>query len=36
MIAGFGYDTWWLILAKSLAVFVFLVLTVLIAILAER
>src|ERR1700730_3504591 len=36
MIAGFGHDTWWLILAKSLLVFVFLVLTVLIAILAER
>ena len=33
---GFGHDTWWLILAKSLVVFVFLVLTVLIAILAER
>ena len=33
---GFGHDTWWLILAKSLLVFVFLVLTVLIAILAER
>ena len=36
MIPGFGQDTWWLILAKSLLVFVFLVLTVLIAILAER
>src|ERR1700729_122573 len=36
MIAGFGPDTWWLILATSLLVFVFLVLTVLIAILAER
>ncbi|MFZ3293063.1 NADH-quinone oxidoreductase subunit H, partial [Mycobacterium sp.] len=34
--AGFGHDTWWLILAKALVVFVFLVLTVLIAILAER
>ena len=33
---GFGHDTWWLILAKALAVFVFLVLTVLVAILAER
>ena len=33
---GFGHDTWWLILAKSLLVFVFLVLTVLVAILAER
>ena len=36
MIPGFGHDTWWLILAKALIVFVFLVLTVLIAILAER
>ena len=26
---GFGHDTWWLIAAKALAVFVFLVLTVL-------
>ncbi len=33
---GFGHDTWWLIAAKALAVFVFLVLTVLVAILAER
>ena len=36
MIPGFGHDTWWLILAKALIVFVFLVLTVLVAILAER
>ena len=36
MMTGFGHDTWWLILAKSLLVFVFLVLTVLVAILAER
>jgi len=36
MIPGFGHDTWWLILAKALLVFVFLVLTVLVAILAER
>jgi len=36
MMTGFGHDTWWLILAKSILVFVFLVLTVLIAILAER
>ena len=36
MIPGFGHDTWWLIVAKALAVFVFLVLTVLVAILAER
>jgi NADH-quinone oxidoreductase subunit H len=33
---GFGHDTWWLILAKGIAVFVFLLLTVLVAILAER
>ncbi|BBY07627.1 NADH-quinone oxidoreductase subunit NuoH [Mycobacterium noviomagense] len=33
---GFGHDTWWLILAKAIAVFVFLVLTVLAAILLER
>jgi NADH-quinone oxidoreductase subunit H len=33
---GFGHDTWWLVLAKSLAIFVFLMLTVLVAILAER
>jgi NADH-quinone oxidoreductase subunit H len=32
----FGRDTWWLIAAKAVAVFVFLVLTVLVAILAER
>jgi NADH-quinone oxidoreductase subunit H len=32
----FGQDTWWLIAAKAIAVFVFLVLTVLVAILAER
>lgn len=34
--ADFGHDTWWLIVGKCIAVFVFLVLTVLIAILAER
>jgi NADH-quinone oxidoreductase subunit H len=33
---GFGHDTWWLVLGKSLAIFVFLMLTVLVAILAER
>lgn len=33
---GFGHDTWWLIVAKAIAVFAFLVLTVLVAILAER
>lgn len=32
----FGRDPWWLVIAKALAVFVFLVLTVLIAIYAER
>ncbi|QRY63716.1 NADH-quinone oxidoreductase subunit NuoH [Gordonia sp. PDNC005] len=33
---SFGNDTWWLILAKSIGIFVFLVLTVLVGILAER
>jgi NADH-quinone oxidoreductase subunit H len=33
---GFGQDTWWLIVTKAIVVFVFLVLTVLVAILAER
>jgi NADH-quinone oxidoreductase subunit H len=33
---SFGHDTWWLVLGKSLAIFVFLMLTVLVAILAER
>ncbi|MFT3898793.1 MAG: NADH-quinone oxidoreductase subunit NuoH [Gordonia sp. (in: high G+C Gram-positive bacteria)] len=33
---SFGHDPWWLVAAKALAVFVFLVLTVLVAILAER
>ena len=32
----FGRDVWWLVLGKSLAIFVFLMLTVLVAILAER
>lgn len=32
----FGHDPWWLILAKALGIFVFLLLTVLTAILAER
>lgn len=32
----FGRDPWWLVIAKSLAIFVFLVLTVLVAIYAER
>jgi NADH-quinone oxidoreductase subunit H len=34
--SAFGHDTWWLIAAKAVAVFAFLVLTVLVAILAER
>ncbi|HKI40220.1 MAG TPA: NADH-quinone oxidoreductase subunit NuoH [Mycobacterium sp.] len=33
---AFGHDTWWLVLGKALAVFVFLMLNVLVAILAER
>jgi NADH-quinone oxidoreductase subunit H len=33
---AFGHDVWWLLLGKAVAVFVFLVLTVLVAILAER
>ena len=33
---AFGHDTWWLVLGKSLAIFVFLMLTVLVAILLER
>lgn len=32
----FGQDPWWLMLGKALAIFVFLLLTVLVAILAER
>ena len=32
----FGHDPWWLVLAKALLVFVFLMLTVLVAILVER
>ena len=32
----FGHDPWWLILAKAVALFAFLLLTVLVAILAER
>ncbi|WP_199253682.1 NADH-quinone oxidoreductase subunit NuoH [Mycolicibacterium mengxianglii] len=32
----FGHDPWWLILVKALGVFVFLLLTVLVAILVER
>ncbi|MBV9352665.1 MAG: NADH-quinone oxidoreductase subunit H, partial [Mycobacterium sp.] len=33
---AFGHDTWWLVLGKAVAVFGFLLLTVLVAILAER
>jgi NADH-quinone oxidoreductase subunit H len=33
---GFGQDPWWLVLGKALAIFVFLMLNVLVAILAER
>ena len=36
MLTAFGHDTWWLVLGKALAVFVFLMLNVLVAILAER
>lgn len=35
-LSSFGHDPWWLMLGKCLAIFVFLVLTVLVAILAER
>lgn len=35
-LAAFGHDPWWLVLGKSLAIFVFLMLNVLVAILAER
>jgi NADH-quinone oxidoreductase subunit H len=33
---GFGQDPWWLVVAKCVAIFVFLLLTVLVAILVER
>ncbi|WP_155763838.1 NADH-quinone oxidoreductase subunit NuoH [Mycobacterium asiaticum] len=33
---AFGHDPWWLVLGKALAIFVYLVLTVLVAILVER
>ncbi|MFD6162930.1 NADH-quinone oxidoreductase subunit NuoH [Nocardia sp. NPDC060256] len=32
----FGHDPWWLVLAKSLAIFVFLMITLVFAVLAER
>jgi NADH-quinone oxidoreductase subunit H len=35
-VAGFGHDPWWLVLVKAIAIFVFLLLTVLAAILVER
>jgi NADH-quinone oxidoreductase subunit H len=35
-VSAFGHDPWWLITAKAVAVFAFLLLTVLAAILAER
>lgn len=35
-LSAFGHDPWWLILVKAVAVFAFLVLTVLVAIYAER
>ncbi|MEZ0053187.1 NADH-quinone oxidoreductase subunit H [Mycobacterium sp. MAA66] len=33
---SFGHDPWWLVIAKALGIFVFLLLTVLVAILVER
>ena len=33
---AFGHDPWWLVVIKAVAIFVFLLLTVLVAILAER
>ncbi|MDT5173182.1 MAG: NADH-quinone oxidoreductase subunit [Mycobacterium sp.] len=35
-LTAFGHDTWWLVLGKALAIFVYLVLTVLVGILLER
>ena len=35
-LSSFGHDPWWLVLAKALGVFVFCLLTVLVAILVER
>jgi NADH-quinone oxidoreductase subunit H len=35
-LTSFGHDPWWLVLAKALFIFVFLLLTVLVAILLER
>jgi NADH-quinone oxidoreductase subunit H len=35
-LSAFGHDPWWLVLGKALAIFVFLMLNVLVAIVAER
>ncbi|MUL63836.1 NADH-quinone oxidoreductase subunit H [Mycobacterium sp. CBMA 234] len=35
-LSSFGHDPWWLVIAKALGIFVFLLLTVLVAILLER
>jgi len=35
-VSAFGHDPWWLVLIKAVAIFAFLVLTVLVAILVER
>ena len=35
-LSSFGHDPWWLVIAKALGIFVFCVLTVLVAILVER
>ena len=35
-LSAFGHDPWWLVIGKALAIFVFLVLTPLVAIYAER
>ncbi|MET4430262.1 MULTISPECIES: NADH-quinone oxidoreductase subunit NuoH [unclassified Mycolicibacterium] len=35
-LSSFGHDPWWLVLAKALGIFVFCLLTVLVAILVER
>jgi NADH-quinone oxidoreductase subunit H len=35
-VSAFGHEPWWLVLIKAIAIFVFLVLTVLVAILVER
>ncbi|GAA4473990.1 NADH-quinone oxidoreductase subunit NuoH [Rhodococcus olei] len=35
-LSAFGHDPWWLVVAKALAIFVFLILTPLVALLAER